>query len=91
VTKVFKGQKGIQMAETIEKGILQEGIEIGELRGELKGKVNAILAFLRARFNEVPQLIADSLRQRTDAVALESLVVLAATCTSLDEFAETLK
>jgi hypothetical protein len=49
------------------------------------------LTFLRARFNEVPQSIADSLRQRTDAVALESLVVLAATCASLDEFAEALK
>jgi hypothetical protein len=83
ITKVFKGSEGIEMATTIQKGILQEGIEIGEL----KGKVDSILTFLRARFKQVPQHIVDSLNRRTDAIALESLVVLAATCSSLDEFA----
>jgi len=83
ITNVFKGQRGVQMAETIEKSILQEGIEMGE--------VKVISAILQKRFNKVPQNITDSLGQRTDVVALESLVVLAATCKSLDEFAEALK
>jgi predicted transposase/invertase (TIGR01784 family) len=62
-------------------------VEAGEIRGEVK----AILALLRSRFTEIPQSIIDSLGQRTDLVALESLVVLAATCASLDEFTEALK
>ncbi|MDR1493921.1 MAG: hypothetical protein LBT05_14565 [Planctomycetaceae bacterium] len=69
----------------------KDAVMQGELQGELKGKVETILVFLRARFNEIPQSITDSLRQRTDAVAIDSLAVLAATCTSLDEFAQALK
>ncbi|MDR1964169.1 MAG: Rpn family recombination-promoting nuclease/putative transposase [Planctomycetaceae bacterium] len=87
ITKIFNGTEGIDMANTIQKSILQEGIEIGETRGELKCRVNDLLTFLRARFTQVPQHIVDSLNQRTDAIALESLVALAATCSSLDEFA----
>ncbi|MDR2117511.1 MAG: hypothetical protein LBP87_14135 [Planctomycetaceae bacterium] len=74
------------MATTIKKGILQEGIEIGEARGELQARVSGILAILRKRFVRVPRYIVNSLNQRTDAVALKSLLILAATCSSLDEF-----
>ncbi|MDR2117512.1 MAG: Rpn family recombination-promoting nuclease/putative transposase [Planctomycetaceae bacterium] len=90
IKNVFNGTEGIKMATTIKKGILQEGIEIGEARGKVIGKlqaqVNGILAILRKRFVRVPRYIVNSLNQRTDAVALESLLILAATCSSLDEF-----
>jgi hypothetical protein len=83
ITKVFNGSEGLEMATSIQKGILQEGIEIGRLEGEIK----TTLAILRKRFQHVPQHIIDSLNRRTDAIALESLAVLAAMCSSLDEFA----
>jgi hypothetical protein len=87
IQKTFTGQEGINMSESF----IKEAVLKGELQGELKTRVNDILVILRARFNEIPQSISDSLQQRTDAIALESLVVIAATCTSLDEFAKALK
>ncbi|MDR1270691.1 MAG: Rpn family recombination-promoting nuclease/putative transposase [Planctomycetaceae bacterium] len=87
ITKTFNGTEGIDMATTIQKGIIQEGIEIGEVRGELKGKINTILDILRNKFGQVPQYIVDSLNQRTDLIALTSLTVHAVTCSSLDDFA----
>jgi hypothetical protein len=90
------------MVTAIKKGIIQEGIEIGEargiaigeargevrgeVRGELKGKVNSILAILNDKFGRVPKYIVNSLNQRTDPIALKSLVIHAANCSSLDEF-----
>jgi len=91
ITTVFKGQEGINMAETIQKSLIQEGIEIGEARGELKGRIRDILTFLQTKFQHVPDEIFVELNKRTDATALESLVVLSAQCTTLDEFAEGLK
>jgi hypothetical protein len=75
-----------KMATTTKKGIIQEGIEIGEARGELEARVNDILVILRKKFTRVPSSIVKSLNQRTDAIALKSLLILAATCSSLDEF-----
>jgi hypothetical protein len=87
VTNVLKGKEGIEMAEVIRKGIFQEGFE----SGELKTNIRNILAILRDKFNPVPDDIIGELYKRTDATALESLVVHAAHCKSLDEFAEALK
>jgi hypothetical protein len=95
VTNVIKGKDGVEMAEAIQKGIFQEGIEIGEARGKIEGKieekVNDILTLLQINFGEVPETISDELSNRTDLVALQSLFVLAAQCKSLDVFANALK
>ena len=91
ISTVFKGQEYIKMIEEIKDSYILEGIEIGEARGELKGKVQAILALLRTNFNPIPDEIIGELNKRTDATALESLVVLAAQCKTLDEFAKALK
>ena len=83
------------MAETVQKSIIQEGIEIGEAISEarwgLKYRIQDILTSLRAKFQYVPDEVVGELNKRTDATALESLVALAATCTSLDEFSNALK
>ena len=91
VTNVVKGQEGIEMAEMIKNGIYQQGFESGEARGELKGRIQAILTFLRAKFQNVPDEIIGELYKRTDPIALDSLAVLAAQCNTLDEFAKALK
>jgi len=91
ISTVFKGQEYIKMIEEIKDSYILEGIEIGETRGELKCRIKDILTSLRAKFQYVPDEVVVALDKRTDATALESLVALAATCTSLDEFAEGLK
>jgi len=91
ISTVFKGQEYMKMIEEIKDTYILEGIEIGEAQGELKGKVQAILALLRTNFNPIPDEIIGELYKRTDPTALESLVILAAQCKSLDEFAKALK
>ena len=95
ITTVFKGQEGINMAEAVQKSIIQEGIEIGEAISEarwgLKYRIQDIQTFLRAKFQYIPEEIVTELNNRTDVTALESLVILAAQCATLDEFANALK
>ena len=76
-------QKGIELGEA-------QGIEIGEARGELKGRIQTILTYLRFRFGDVPDRIVAALNRRTDPIALESLVALTDQCDSLEEFADAL-
>jgi hypothetical protein len=59
--------------------------------GEAKAGRNMVLTVLRARFQNVPQEIESAIRQMNDPIALESWAAQAATCQSLDEFAEALK
>ena len=60
----------------------------GVAEGVAKGK---ILATLKLRFHNVSQEVENAIRSMTDLVALESLLVHAENCGSLDEFAEALK
>jgi hypothetical protein len=41
---------------------------------------------LKNKFGKVPKKIVDSLNQRTDTIALMSLAVHAANCSSLEDF-----
>ena len=91
ITNVAKGKEGIEMAEMIKNGIYQQGVEVGEARGGLKYRIQDILTFLRAKFQHVPDEVVVELNKRTDVTALESLVVLSAQCTTIDEFVEGLK
>ena len=67
------------------------GIVIGEARGEARGKAEAVLTVLRARFKKVPRGVEKAIRDISDSIALESWTVHAATCQSMEEFAEALE
>jgi len=82
ITNVIKGQKGIEMAETIQKGMYGQG--------RLEESINKILKLLRIRFKELPNSVVAELNSRTDLIALESLFEIAAQCNSIDEFADAL-
>ena len=60
----------------------------GEARGETIGEAKAILTVLRARFKKVPKDVKDAVQGVSDLTVLESWVARAATCQSMDEFAE---
>jgi hypothetical protein len=68
-----------------------EGEAIGETRGTARGKAEAVLTVLRARFKKVPKGIENVIRQMADPIALDSWAAHAATCQSLDEFAKAVK
>ena len=50
-----------------------------------------VLAVLRARFKKVPKDVEKAILVMTDLIALESWAAQAATCDTLDEFAEALR
>jgi hypothetical protein len=58
----------------------------------MKVQIEAALNILNARFKKVPSSTSTALNQRTDLTAMKSkVVVLAATCQSLEEFEAALK
>ena len=61
------------------------------LEGEVKGKKDAVLDFLKGRFGEVPKTIRDTVNSYSDLTALQSLSVFAGSCKSLDEFEDGLR
>jgi len=84
VTKII-GEK--EMSTVLEM-FKAEGKAEGIAEGEAKGEIRAIL---RLRFREVPLEIKDAIQSMTDLVALQSLVVHAENCMSLEEFAEAIR
>jgi len=79
---IFKGKERAMI-----KTIFEEREEVAEARG----KAGTLLEILRARFNKVPKETEKAIRQMTDPIALDSWAVQAATCQSMNEFAEALK
>jgi len=61
------------------------------LEGEARGRAEAVLTVLRARFNTIPEEVEREIRQMIDPIALESWTAQAATVRSMKEFAEALR
>ena len=77
------------------KTIFEEREDIGRAEGKVEGKVeagrNMVLTILRARFKKVPKEVARIVFAMNDPTALESWAAHAATCKTMDEFADALK
>jgi hypothetical protein len=71
----------------IESPLLKEIVE--ETRVETKAE--AILAFLRARFGQVPAELADAVRCVRDSAELDRLLDVTACCLDLESFRSALK
>ena len=77
-SKIVNKEEAHKMAQTTaEKLWVEGGAETGR---------NMVLAFLRGRFGTVPKDIEEAIRQMNDPIALESLAVRTASCTTLAEF-----
>lgn len=56
-------------------------------KGFLKGQIKSILAILKSNHKkQIPKRIVDALRTRTNRKELESLLIKAAKCQSLEDF-----
>ena len=69
------------------KTIFEEKVD----EGKVETGRNMVLTVLRARFGKVTKGIEKEIRQISDPIALESWAAQAATCQSLEEFAEALR
>jgi flagellar biosynthesis/type III secretory pathway protein FliH len=74
------------IAEGKAEGIA-EGKAEGIAEGKAEGRAEGVLDILSDKFGQIPQHVVDSLNQQTDLAVLKSLLIQAARCTSLDEFA----
>ena len=63
-----------------------EGRAEGEARGEAIGQITALVAFLEARFGQVPADLEGAIRLATDPTRLKNWVPLAARAATLAEF-----
>jgi hypothetical protein len=75
-----------KMATTMLEQIQDEGIAIGETKGQAK----SVILFLESRFGAVPASIQRKLTNLRDSRRLESMIKLAATCQNLREFQKAL-
>ena len=87
------------MIKSIFDEKFDEGVAVGEARGEVKWKAEGkiekgremLLKILRARFNRIPKDVENTIRKMTDPVALDSWAVHAATCQSMSEFSQAVR
>ena len=87
----MRKKKGIILSEKLDAFFGEKFGIPAEARGKAEGKTEAVLTCLRARFNRVPQRVEKAIRSVSDPSALDSWIAQAATCRSLDEFAEAVK
>jgi hypothetical protein len=86
VIKAFSTLLDEKEAEKMAMSTMQELM----LQGKAEGKAEAIATVLKVRFGVLPRHIVKSINSYSDPIALESWTELAATCKSLDEFADAL-
>ena len=65
---------------------VQEGIDKGIEKGELKATRSVLVNVLQARFKSVPESIKTRIESIADVVVLNSLVVEASQCQTIEEF-----
>ena len=95
---VMRKKKGVILSEKLDAYFRERfapDVALGEARGitigEARGKAETVLTVLQAKFKKVPKGVESTIRRMTDPIALDSWAVQAATCQSMDEFAEALK
>ncbi|MDR2754915.1 MAG: hypothetical protein LBC20_04350 [Planctomycetaceae bacterium] len=92
-------KKGVPMPTSLLDELVAEGITKGRTEGITKGRTegrtefgrNAVLSLLHKRFVKIPKKIETAVRRMNDPIALESLVIDAATCQTLREFSDALR
>jgi hypothetical protein len=82
---VFQGEE-----ESMIKSFVDEKIDEGVAKGEVKAGRNMVLKALRKKFKKVPKHIEQAVLSMSDSIALESLLEYAIDSDTLEEFATAL-
>ena len=94
ISKLYNKQETDNMVISTLEEVYLEGERKGKEEGKEEGIKEAgayyVLSILRKRFGKVPEAIVHAVSSYKDPVALESLVMQAATCQTLGEFAQDL-
>jgi hypothetical protein len=86
IKKGIPGEKGIEMSQAV-KGIWATLREEGEIK---KGR-EMLLKILRARFQNIPAEVEQTIQSMNDPTALDSWAEHALTCQSMTEFSEAIR
>ncbi|MDR1533748.1 MAG: hypothetical protein LBU64_01415, partial [Planctomycetota bacterium] len=70
---------------------LVEGMAKGKVEGKVEGQIQGILRVLATRFASAPDDIRRAVEAKTELSALETLLIHAATCDTLDDFRRKLR
>ena len=80
-----------QAVKAVRKAFADIARESFVAEGEIKGRTGSIIRFLSRRFQKVPKSVKEKVSSITNIDRLDELTDHAATCQSMDEFAESLK
>ncbi len=86
ITSAYEQAFGAKGAKLMGKSLAEQWFDEGMEKGKTEGALKNLLDILTARFGAVPVLLKRQLSKNSDMDDLERLVVLAATCESMDEF-----
>ena len=86
----YNRNKRLPLLVAIDKYSSKKGATMVEI-WKSEGKAETILTILRTRFNKVPLEVEDALCAMTSPMKLDSWAAQAATCQSMEEFAEALR
>ncbi|MDO5582276.1 MAG: Rpn family recombination-promoting nuclease/putative transposase, partial [Planctomycetia bacterium] len=81
----------ISVADKIYLEGKAEGIAEGIAEGEARGEAKSIISILKKRFSEVSSDLCEAIREKQDSIVLESLLVVALDCSSIEEFSKVLE
>jgi hypothetical protein len=94
ISNVVEGQEENKMSQAVKavrKTFERIARESYVAEAQTETGRNMLLTVLRARFGKVTKVIEKEIRQMNDPIALDSWAAQAATCQSLEEFAEALR
>jgi flagellar biosynthesis/type III secretory pathway protein FliH len=86
--KYFAKRDKVAIARGKTEGIA-EGITEGIAKGKAEGIAEGIIRVLTRRFNSMPKKLQRQIMEIKDIDKLDELIGIAATCVSIDEFADT--
>ena len=95
ISNVIKEQEESKMSQAVRKAVRKAFENIAResyvAEGEVKGKAGTIIQFLNHRFQTVPKSVEKKVYATKSVDQLDQLTKQAASCQSIDEFAESLK
>jgi len=85
-SKILSEREANDMARTTAEELWIGGETKGRAEGRAVGKAEAVLTILRTKFSRVSKETEKAVRQMTDPIALDSLIVHATQSNTMDEF-----